>query len=129
MLALGLFGQGFPVLPTMVDEHLRGALWALLVYLGWGLLFASASPWRLALCTLAVSFAVEFTQLHHAFWIDRLRGSTLGRLVLGSTFSWIDFMDYAIGAGIGVAGDYLGRAVEASRSNRSANRIGESDEQ
>jgi hypothetical protein len=39
---------------------------------------------------LAFSFAVEFSQLYHAPWIDALRGYRLGTLVLGDTVGWGD---------------------------------------
>ena len=34
-------------------------------------------------------------------WIDALRSTLPGRLVLGSTFNWLDLSAYAVGIGLG----------------------------
>jgi hypothetical protein len=52
-----------------------------------------------ALLALTFSSAVEFSQLYNAPWIDALRATLPGRLVLGSTFNWPDLPAYALGVG------------------------------
>ncbi len=41
------------------------------------------------------------SQLYHAEWIDSIRATTLGGLVLGYGFLWSDLVAYTIGVGIG----------------------------
>ena len=51
-----------------------------------------------AAVALLVSFGVEFSQLLQYPWLDSVRGTTLGHLVLGSTFNAPDLAAYAVGA-------------------------------
>lgn len=55
---------------------------------------------RLALLALGIAWAVEFSQIYHAPWIDAVRSTRLGRLALGFTFNWPDLLAYAAGIGI-----------------------------
>jgi len=48
--------------------------------------------------SLALAFAVEVSQLYHAPWIDSIRSTTLGGLVLGFGFLWTDLVCYLVGA-------------------------------
>ena len=58
----------------------------------------------------------ECSQLYHAPWIDLIRSTTLGHLVLGSGFIWGDFVAYAIGVGAGALGEIAMRSVMAART-------------
>lgn len=55
-----------------------------------------------AVITLALAFLVEISQLYHAPWIDTIRQTTLGGLVLGFGFLWTDLVCYSAGVMIGV---------------------------
>lgn len=77
------------------------ALWALMVFVGFGFLIACASTAMNALLALAFSWSVEFSQLYHAPWIDAIRATLPGKLVLGNTFNWPDLLAYAVGIGFG----------------------------
>lgn len=63
-------------------------------------------PRRRAITTIAITVctatcAVEFLQLWKPPWLQALRGFTLGKAVLGHSFSWLDFPAYPIGCLIG----------------------------
>ena len=73
------------------------ALWAAMMFFGISFLLASRSLLTRALIALVVCFAVEASQLYHAPWIDRIRSTLPGHLVLGSGFDWRDLVFYAIG--------------------------------
>lgn len=83
------------------------ALWALMVLLGWALIKPGELPVRLAGLALATSYAVELSQLYQAPWINSIRATTLGHLVLGSTFSVYDMLAYTVGIAFGYAVDVL----------------------
>lgn len=85
-------------LPTFYFKYGGDALWALLIFLGFGFVFIRAPTVRVALMAFCFSCAVELTQLYHAPWIESMRGTRLGALVLGATFNWPDMLAY--GAGI-----------------------------
>lgn len=77
-----------------------------MVFLGLGVLFPRATSLRLAAGALAISWVVELTQLYQAPWINGVRRTTMGHLVLGSTFAWLDLVSYAAGAGLALGGEW-----------------------
>lgn len=77
------------------------ALWALLMFLGFRGVLIRASILRVTLVSLTFCFAVEFSQLYHAPWIDSIRATRLGALALGSTFNAPDLIAYAFGVALG----------------------------
>ncbi len=92
-----LWRSRFLPLPATAAKYGGDALWAVVIFVGLGILFRSASTMRLALIALCFAWAVEFSQLYHAPWIDTVRATLPGRLVLGSTFNWPDLPAYATG--------------------------------
>lgn len=102
VIATGLLWRsGFMPMPSFVTKYGGDALWALLIFVGLGFAFNRASTQRLALGALGFSWAVEFSQLYHAPWIDTIRSTLPGRLILGSTFNWPDLPAYALGIAMG----------------------------
>jgi hypothetical protein len=100
-VTLGLTSRKFPNLfPTLFGKYPGDALWGQMVYwiLCW--CFPSASVARVALSAFAISVLDELSQLYRADWIIRIRSTTLGHLVLGSSFSSYDLGAYAIGIAI-----------------------------
>jgi hypothetical protein len=102
-VALGLGSRRFgPHLPWFVAAFAGDTLWALVAFLVIGLLLSRASTWRVALLATSFSALVEVGQLYHAPWIDSIRRTTVGGLVLGYDFVWSDLACYATGVGQGV---------------------------
>lgn len=109
VIAAGLFLRS-PWMPQGFATKYGGdALWALVVFLGWGFVLPTASTRLVAGLAVATSAVVEFGQLYHAPWLDAVRATTLGRLVLGTTFAWGDLLAYLVGIAAGVVGETLGR--------------------
>jgi hypothetical protein len=77
------------------------ALWALMIFLGLGYLMPGNSTIKNLAIAIVISFAVEISQLYQAPWINAIRNTTLGHLVLGSGFGWVDFLAYLVGVLIG----------------------------
>ena len=101
VIAAGLLWRSsFMPLPSVVSKYGGDALWALMVFVGFGFLVPRASTTILSLMALTFSWGVEFSQLYHAPWIDAVRATLPGRLVLGSTFNWPDLPAYALGIGL-----------------------------
>jgi hypothetical protein len=102
VIALGLVSRKYPFLfPAMFGKYPGDALWALMVFLGCAFFKPRASTLCLAAVALAIACLDEFSQLYQAPWINAIRSTTLGHLVLGSTFSWLDMAAYAVGVSIG----------------------------
>ena len=103
VIILGLASRKFPVFPAALGKYPGDALWAVMVFLGWSLVCPRATSVRLAGLALATSYLDELFQLYQAPWINAIRRTTPGHLVLGSTFSWLDLLAYTAG----VAGVFL----------------------
>jgi hypothetical protein len=89
-------------LPKFIVTYAGDALWALTAFLGVGFLFPSLSPWRVSALTAAFSGIIEVSQLYHQPWLDAVRHTFMGALVLGKGFLWSDLLCYAAGISIGL---------------------------
>jgi hypothetical protein len=100
---LGLGSRRYAhALPRIIAAYAGDTLWALAAFLGIGLLLPRASTRTIALLAMTFSIAIELSQLYHAPWIDTIRQTTLGGLILGFGFLWNDLACYAVGVGLGV---------------------------
>jgi hypothetical protein len=97
-ITLGLATRRAPSrFPDVVATYGGDVLWATMVY--WLVAFARpAASWRvLAAITLFIAFGVEASQLAHTPWLDALRATRLGALVLGRGFLVSDLVAYCVG--------------------------------
>jgi hypothetical protein len=100
-IALGLASRKYPALfPAALGKYPGDALWAQMVYWLLALWAPGASASKLALGSLLASYADELSQLYQAPWIQQIRATTAGHLVLGSHFSWLDMASYTVGIGM-----------------------------
>lgn len=103
VILLGLASRRFAhYLPDWNKLYLGDALWAMMVFFIIGLLFDRKSSLWVALMALAFSYCIEFSQLYHAAWIDTIRNTRLGGLILGYGFLWSDLVCYTVGIAIGL---------------------------
>ena len=72
-----------------------------MVLVGFGFLLPRASMLMVSLLALTFAWGMEFSQLYHVPWIDAVRATLPGRLVLGSTCNWPDLPAYAVGIALG----------------------------
>jgi hypothetical protein len=84
-------------LPAFLKLYAGDTLWAVLVFL----LLAIAAPRRSALClavpALAIAYGVEILQLYQAPWLNAIRSTLPGRLILGQGFLFSDLICYTAG--------------------------------
>jgi hypothetical protein len=97
------------MLPVFIAAYAGDTLWALAAFLGIGLVLPRASTRSIAILAMSFSVAVEISQLYHAPWIDSIRQTTLGGLILGFGFLWSDLACYAVGVGIGAFVEFMAR--------------------
>ncbi|WP_144501423.1 DUF2809 domain-containing protein [Bacillus thuringiensis] len=103
VIILGLSSRKFAfALPNLLNDYLGDALWALMIFTGFGFLFPKTETKKLAFISLMFCYGIEASQLYHAEWIDSIRATTLGGLVLGYGFLWSDVVAYTIGVGVGI---------------------------
>ena len=107
VVAVGLLWRsGLIPLPPDLSNYGGDALWALMVFTGFGFLLSRVSTVMVALLALTFAWGVEFSQLYHAPWIDAIRATIPGRLVLGNTFNWLDLPSYAVGIALGALAEW-----------------------
>lgn len=108
VMLLGLLSRKYGyVIPDFIDTYLGDALWALMIYFGVAFIFNEKKIKIVAALGLSFCFLIEISQLYHANWIDNIRKTTLGGLILGYGFLWSDLVAYSIGIGIGLIIDLI----------------------
>ncbi|AIQ46653.1 hypothetical protein R70723_12810 [Paenibacillus sp. FSL R7-0273] len=97
-LVSGLCSRAYAeYLPEFAAAHLGDALWAAMVYFGFRLLLSRRSLAVALALSLLFSFGIELSQLYQAAWINEVRATLPGRLILGRGFLWIDLVRYTAG--------------------------------
>lgn len=105
-MAIGLATRRFPqAFPAFIAEYGGDTLWAMLVYWLLALAGPRLSPTRIAVGALAIAVADELSQLIDWHWLQLLRDTRLGALVLGQGFLWSDLACYAAGVALACAID------------------------
>ena len=101
-LVLGLSSRVFSSsLPTWIAAYAGDTLWALLVFWLVGLLRPNWLSERVAAVALGFAFGIEISQLYQAPWLNAIRATMLGSLVLGHSFLWSDLVCYSVGILVG----------------------------
>jgi hypothetical protein len=101
-MLVGLASRRYgPWLPWWVVAYAGDALWALLVFWLVGLVRPCWRSRGVASAAWCFAVAIEISQLYHAPWLDALRHTTLGSLVLGQGFLWSDIGCYTVGVLVG----------------------------
>lgn len=111
VIALGLLSRKVTMLPAETGD----ALWAVMIFLIFRFLFIKQGLLLISIWSLLLCYVVEFSQRYHAPWIDRIRSTTLGHLVLGQGFLWIDLLAYTIGIFCIAGLEYLMRNARNSK--------------
>jgi hypothetical protein len=102
-IIIGLLSRHFKCIPLFIGD----ILWATMVYFIMRFLFINRHMKLVVVASLLFCFAIEFSQLYKAPWINELRHTLFGRLVLGEGFLWSDLLCYVVGVGIGFFVDDL----------------------
>ena len=97
VIALGLLSRHADFIPLWIGD----ILWALMVYFGIRALFITSPLKHVVMMSLLFCFVIEFSQLYQAPWINQVRSTLLGHLILGQGFLWGDLLAYIVGVGIG----------------------------
>ena len=96
-----LWRSGLLPLPNFIAKYGGDALWAFVVFLSFGFVGPRSPTVRIGFIAICFAWSVEFLQLYHAHWIDGIRSTRLGRVVLGTTFNSPDLLAYVIGIALG----------------------------
>jgi hypothetical protein len=73
-----------------------------MMYFIMAFVFVNKKPTQIFLLAIGLCFLIEISQLYHAPFIDSIRQTRLGGLVLGFGFLWSDLVAYAVGGLVGL---------------------------
>lgn len=107
VMILGLLSRKIENLPEIISSYSGDILWALMVFLIIAFIFNKKSTIFTISWAIIFSYSIEISQLYHAPWIDAIRNTTLGGLILGFGFLWSDLVCYTIGIIIGIIIDIM----------------------
>lgn len=100
-IAVGLFSRS-RFIPDLIYPYLGDLLYCLMYYFIFGFLFPKMKIVNVLLYSIAVCFAIEISQLIRVDWLNEIRSTTFGKLVLGNGFLWSDLVSYTLGGLVGV---------------------------
>lgn len=108
VMCLGLLSRKMTAyIPDIIDLFLGDFLWAMMVYFMIRMMFINLTIRKAAFFGIIFCFFIEISQLYHSSWIDAIRRTTLGGLILGYGFLWSDLSAYFFGVCFGAALDGL----------------------
>ncbi len=97
-ILLGLASRKWSLLLlSFVAQNAGDILWAMMLYFGFRLLLVRKSTLTAISLSFFFSFGIEFSQLYQEDWINQIRGTTLGALILGKGFLAEDLVRYTVG--------------------------------
>lgn len=83
----------------MIPLFVGDLLYAVMIYFIVRFLFIKAPQVKIACSALLICYLIECSQIYQAEWINTIRNTTLGHLVLGQGFLWSDLVAYTFGVG------------------------------
>ncbi len=102
IIPLGLFiRKNKADFPSLIGEFAPDALWALMLFWIFGLVFFRFSASQLLVLTLVFTFLIEFSQFYKGEWLMEARQTFVGAMLLGHSFLWTDLICYTVGACVG----------------------------
>ncbi len=108
VMSLGLLSRRLNTyIPDFIDLFLGDSLWALMIYFLTRMLFINWSKKKSASIGLLFCFIIEVSQLYHSNWIDAIRKTAIGGLILGYGFLYSDLASYLLGIILGYIIDII----------------------
>ncbi len=103
IIGIGISTRKYPNLyPDFIAEYAGDTLWALTAFLSFAVVFKRKSTLSVTIYSLIFAYLIEISQFYHAEWIDIIRNTQIGSLVLGHGFLWSDMICYSVGILIGL---------------------------
>jgi hypothetical protein len=96
IMIMGLASRHTGGIPLWIGD----VLWAMMIFYMVVWLFIRRNLLIWILISLGFCYLIEFSQLYQAPWINRIRHTVLGGLILGETFLWGDLLCYTAGIAI-----------------------------
>lgn len=95
---IGLASRHFAMyLPKWLNLYLGDFLWAFMIFFIFAIIFRNKNTPVITVLSLVYCYLIEISQIYHSPWIDDIRRTTVGHLILGRGFLWSDLVSYTIG--------------------------------
>lgn len=101
IVPLGYVVRFYGFAPEWLNDAFGSIAYEIFWILFVALLFPQASPLWTAVGVCIATCGIEFLQLWQAPFLQAMRATLPGRLVLGNAFTWSDFPSYFIGSFLG----------------------------
>lgn len=95
------------ILPVFIGKYLGDVLWALMIYLIIAFLLKKVSAIKVSVISLLISYGIEFSQIYQNEWINNIRETVIGSLILGHGFLYTDLICYIVGIVLGFVFEML----------------------
>mgnify|MGYP004654458795 CR=1 FL=1 len=103
IMCLGLASRKYiNYLPSFLGKYAGDTLWATMVYLGLAFIFNKLTIKKITIISLLFSYGIEISQLYQCEWINKIRSTLIGALILGHGFLFSDLICYTIGIFLGI---------------------------
>lgn len=108
VMVMGLLSRKFMfIFPKTIAPFVGDMLWATMIYFGFRFVFLRLKLKENLILSIIFCFGIEISQLYQTNWLNDIRNTTLGGLVLGHGFLWMDLISYSIGIVIALLIDKL----------------------
>jgi hypothetical protein len=94
---IGLMSRRYTVGGDFIHDYVGDAIWAGMIYFGFRFLLPLAKIKSAIIAALVFCYFIEITQFNQSDWLNDLRHTTLGGLILGFDFLWSDILMYTLG--------------------------------
>jgi len=93
IILLGLISRQISFVPLFIGD----ILWAIMIFYIIRFIFIDTDIKVIFLVSLMLCYMVEISQLYQEEWINNIRKTIPGRLILGQGFLWSDIISYTFG--------------------------------
>ena len=102
IIPIGLYTKFYSGLGSdWINHSLGGVFYEIFWCTLFSAFFTNIHPIRISLFVLGFTCILEFLQLSDFSLLQFVRSYFIGRILIGTSFSWTDFLYYFIGSGIG----------------------------
>ncbi|MEM6724962.1 MAG: DUF2809 domain-containing protein [Bacteroidota bacterium] len=95
-IVVGLFSRK-PFIPDFIYPFLGDFLYAIMFYFIVATCLPEVSLARKVIFSVLICFSIEISQLIQADWLNQIRQTRIGGLILGFGFLWSDLIAYTLG--------------------------------
>ncbi|MFG4001777.1 ribosomal maturation YjgA family protein [Flavobacterium aquidurense] len=93
IIFMGIMSRKTDLIPLYIGDF----LYAVMMYVFIRTLLIEKKSIQIMITSLLICYAIEFSQLYQAIWINELRNTLAGRYTLGQGFLWSDILAYTLG--------------------------------